>query len=216
MEPGSFNFCKFFFFTCVHHKSPVQHFVTFCTFYDKPLKTLPNPKHRVTNLRPTRLPYIFEGTSLNLQPEDTSCNGDSAQLNQGSSLNNLQLLTNLFLRQFLSRILFPVSAVVSYLSSCDAHQQAQQFVIGTVIFAIIKLSDFKVCMSVHHHTIQTNQSTRCNNSSGLLLDVYVQLNMFRASLRPSSGAQLQQQPLVLVVVGQAGPTTTNSIAISTL
>ena len=33
--------------------------------------------------------------------------------------------------------------------------------------------------------------------SSLLLDVYVQLNMFRASSRPSSGAQhLQQQPLV--------------------
>jgi hypothetical protein len=37
-----------------------------------------------------------------------------------------------------------------------------------------------------------------NNFSSLLLDVYVQLNMFWASSRPSSGAQqLQQQPLVL-------------------
>ena len=36
--------------------------------------------------------------------------------------------------------------------------------------------------------IQTNQPTRCNNSSSLLLDVYAQLNMFRASSRPSSGA----------------------------
>ena len=33
--------------------------------------------------------------------------------------------------------------------------------------------------------------------SSLLLDVYVQLNMFRASTRPSSEAQPQQQPLVL-------------------
>ena len=42
------------------------------------------------------------------------------------------------------------------------------------------------------------QPTRCNNFSSLLLDVYVQLNMFRASSRLSSGAQnLQQQPLVL-------------------
>jgi hypothetical protein len=39
--------------------------------------------------------------------------------------------------------------------------------------------------------IQLNQPTRCNNFSGLLLDGYVQLNMFRASSRPSSGAQLQ-------------------------
>jgi len=33
---------------------------------------------------------------------------------------------------------------------------------------------------VRHHTIQLNQPTRCNNFSSLLLDVYVQLNMFRA------------------------------------
>jgi len=51
---------------------------------------------------------------------------------------------------------------------------------------------------MHHHTIQINQPTRCNNFSSLLLDVYLQLNMFWASSRPSSGAQqLQQQPLVL-------------------
>jgi len=38
-------------------------------------------------------------------------------------------------------------------------------------------------------TFQINQPTRCNNFSSLLLDVYVQLNMFRAPSRPSSGAQ---------------------------
>ena len=61
------------------------------------------------------------------------------------------------------------------------------------------LAEFRsVCKSVHHHTIQINQPTRCNNFSSLLLDVYLQLKMFRASSRPSSGAQqLQQQPLVL-------------------
>jgi hypothetical protein len=42
---------------------------------------------------------------------------------------------------------------------------------------------FKVWKSVHH-TIQINQPTRCNNFSSLLLDVYLQLNMFRASSRP--------------------------------
>ena len=52
-------------------------------------------------------------------------------------------------------------------------------------------------------------------------------NMFRASSRPSLGAQeLQLQPLVylrsvviavlLVVVGPAGPTTTNSTIIATI
>jgi len=57
---------------------------------------------------------------------------------------------------------------------------------------------FKVCKSVHHYTFQINQPTRCNNFSSLLLDVYVQLSMFRASSRPSSKAQqLQWQPLVL-------------------
>jgi len=39
--------------------------------------------------------------------------------------------------------------------------------------------------------VQINQPTRCNNFSSLLLDVYVQLNMFQASSSPSSGAQLQ-------------------------
>ena len=40
--------------------------------------------------------------------------------------------------------------------------------------------------------IQINQPTRSNNFSILLLDVYVQLNMFRAFSRPSSGAQQLQ------------------------
>jgi len=51
---------------------------------------------------------------------------------------------------------------------------------------------FEVCKSMHHHTFQINQPTRCNNFSSLLLDVYVQLNMFRGSSRPSSGAQQLQ------------------------
>jgi len=41
---------------------------------------------------------------------------------------------------------------------------------------------------VHHHTIQINQPTRCKKFWSVLLDVYVQLNTFRASSRPSSGA----------------------------
>jgi hypothetical protein len=39
---------------------------------------------------------------------------------------------------------------------------------------------------------QINQPTRRKNFSSLLLEVYVQLNMFRASSRPSSGAQQLQ------------------------
>jgi hypothetical protein len=47
---------------------------------------------------------------------------------------------------------------------------------------------FDVRKSVHHHTIQIIQPTRCNSFTSLLLDVYVWLNMFRASPSPSSGA----------------------------
>jgi hypothetical protein len=43
-----------------------------------------------------------------------------------------------------------------------------------------------------YETVQINQPTGCNNFPSLLLDVYVQLNMFRASTRPSSGAQQLQ------------------------
>jgi hypothetical protein len=42
------------------------------------------------------------------------------------------------------------------------------------------------------NVIQIDQLTRCNNFSSLLLDVYVQLNMFRVSSRPSLGAQQLQ------------------------
>jgi len=49
-------------------------------------------------------------------------------------------------------------------------------------------SRFDVCKSVRHHTIQVNQPTRCNSFTSLLLDVYVWLNIFRAPLRPPSGA----------------------------
>jgi len=42
--------------------------------------------------------------------------------------------------------------------------------------------------SVHHLTIQIIQPTRCNSFTSSLLDVYVWLNMFRESPRPSSGA----------------------------
>jgi hypothetical protein len=55
---------------------------------------------------------------------------------------------------------------------------------------------FNSC-ATRYYTIQINQPTRCNNFASWLFDVYVQLNMFRASSRPSTGAQLQYQPLVL-------------------
>ena len=51
---------------------------------------------------------------------------------------------------------------------------------------------FKICKSVNYHKIQINHPTKCNNFSSLLLDIYLQLNMFRASSRPSSEAQQLQ------------------------
>jgi hypothetical protein len=47
---------------------------------------------------------------------------------------------------------------------------------------------FDIGKCVHHHTIQINQPTRRNIFTSLLLDVYVWLNLFWASPRPSSGA----------------------------
>jgi len=47
---------------------------------------------------------------------------------------------------------------------------------------------FDVRRSVHHHTVQINQPTRCNSFTSLLLDVYMWLNMFRAPPRTSSRA----------------------------
>jgi len=67
--------------------------------------------------------------------------------------------------------------------------------VWTVKFQVLyqqHTAEFKVCKAVHRHTIPINQPTRCKNFSSLLLDVYVQLNMFRASSRPSSGAQQLQ------------------------
>jgi len=55
--------------------------------------------------------------------------------------------------------------------------------------------------SVHHHTIQINQPTRCNCFTSLLLDVYVWLNMFLAPFRPSSGAYNWTRSLWFTVGG---------------
>jgi hypothetical protein len=51
---------------------------------------------------------------------------------------------------------------------------------------------FTVCRSVHHHTIQINHHLYATISPVYYPDVYLQLNMFRASSHPSSGAQQLQ------------------------
>ena len=62
-------------------------------------------------------------------------------------------------------------------------------------FAWLHLIGYHQC----YHLVCSNKSpTRCNNFPIYFPDVYLQLSMFRAFSRPSSGAQrLQQQPLVL-------------------
>jgi hypothetical protein len=58
--------------------------------------------------------------------------------------------------------------------------------------------EFKVCKSVHHHTIQINHRLDATILPVYYIDIYLQINMFRASPRLSSGAQqLQWQPLDL-------------------
>ena len=54
------------------------------------------------------------------------------------------------------------------------------------------LFKFQVCKSVRHHTIQINHQLDATISPVYHPDVYLQLNMFRASSRPSSGAQQLQ------------------------
>jgi hypothetical protein len=51
---------------------------------------------------------------------------------------------------------------------------------------------FKVCKSVHRHTIQINHLLDAKFFFSLLLDVYLQLNMIRASSHTSSRAQQLQ------------------------
>jgi hypothetical protein len=48
---------------------------------------------------------------------------------------------------------------------------------------------FKVCKSVHHSTIKINYQPNATIFPVYYPDVYLQLNMFRAFSRPSSGAQ---------------------------
>jgi hypothetical protein len=76
----------------------------------------------------------------------------------------------------------------------------------------------ELCRSERGISCSNKSPTRCNYFPVYYPDVYLQLNMFRAFSRPSSGAQLLQgQPLVLpsyrcdnravFVVGPARPRT---------
>ena len=81
-----------------------------------------------------------------------------------------------FVGQKLFKILScPMGLCITYLSSYTTKPKQTNY-------------DFDVCKSVHNHTIQINQPTRCNSFTSLLLNVHMCLNMFWASPRPSSGA----------------------------
>ena len=82
-----------------------------------------------------------------------------------------------------------------------------KFVIIKACSCNVSAVKFKVCKSVHRHTFHINQPTRCNNFSSFLLDVYsyVQLNMFRASPRPSSAMkQRGERSSVLILLPKPG------------
>ena len=90
------------------------------------------------------------------------------------------------------------------------------------IMKLVLALKFKVCKSVHHHTIQINQPTRCNNFSSLFLVVYLQrphahhqeLNNCSSSLWFYLRSVVTG--VLLVALGPTGPTTTDSTAINTL
>ena len=83
---------------------------------------------------------------------------------------------------------------------------------------------FKVCKSMHHHTIKINLPTRCNNfSSYYLIFMYSSTCFGRPHARHQELSNCSSSlwfyrwsvvvAVLLVVVGPAGPTTTNSTAL---
>jgi len=84
----------------------------------------------------------------------------------------------------------------SYVKMTAALYQQTSLVSGKYFLYLIVCLQFAKCLSdtcfmdrLCFNSIQINQQTRCNSFSSLLLEVYVQLNMFRTSSRLSSGAQ---------------------------
>jgi hypothetical protein len=87
----------------------------------------------------------------------------------------------------------------SYVKMTAALYQQTSLVSGKYFLFLIVCLQFVKCLSdtcfmnrLCFNSLQTNQPTRCNNFSISLLEVHVQLNIFRASSRPSLGAQQLQ------------------------
>jgi len=100
-------------------------------------------------------------------------------------LMKIQVVWNIILCQPLSGYIFLRIMVQPYSMSCSPSSHGLLHTEGdsTGFF-----HNFDICKSMHHYMIQIIQPTRCNSFTSLLLDIYVWLNMFRASPRPSSGA----------------------------
>jgi hypothetical protein len=76
----------------------------------------------------------------------------------------------------LSYVVYPAEQYVSILSK-NSKSFEKTYWSWNIYFELLYDSSF-----------QTNQPTRCNTFTGLLLDVHMWLNMFQTSSRPSSGA----------------------------
>jgi hypothetical protein len=93
-------------------------------------------------------------------------------------LMKIQVVWNIIPCQPVSGYIFLRIKVQPYSMSCSPRSHGLLHTEGdsTGFF-----HNFDICKSMHHHTIQIIQPTRCNIFTSLLLDVYVWLNMFRAS-----------------------------------
>jgi len=94
-------------------------------------------------------------------------------------------------RDFLITLYFSQHPHSVFSPKCERDQvsETQITAIKTVLMSILV---FVFQHSRQEEEIPINQTTKCNNFPSLLPDVYVRLNMFRASSRPSSEAQRLQ------------------------
>jgi hypothetical protein len=77
---------------------------------------------------------------------------------------------------------------IKYFSNIITFYLTHQVMIGEGLF-LYTINYYGMENKILLTAIEINKPTRCNSFKSLLLNVYVQLKMFRASSRPSSGAQ---------------------------
>jgi hypothetical protein len=167
------------------------------------LPTSPPPPHQTVT--PVSEPTFITST------HNTNSEYATPSVNNKNQTTNIKYIVNFGLRYYgkiLSNFLKPCSLQYSYVCSPGSHSitwasgwwrghyytfsSPEIYFQKSYINSNLSFLLFKICKSVHHHKIRIKQPTRCNSLSGLLLVVLTQLNMFRASSRPSSGAQQLQ------------------------